>query len=208
MESNKNNVEFTELENKIRKRWLFWSLLLPAFMLGSVIIGIIIYSFAVKRFEAMAAVLVLLLLSVGGFYLKYHCAYKNPGTILLLLEMIGIPINLLPIFFKPHNLALMRASLVFSLFMLAVLFEAVIVFYYSYQLRKINKDVKERKLIATPTYINVVSVFSTATTLEELNDQFSKLSPSHDGGIMRQILSKAYNQHKKNLMIAKSNGNN
>jgi len=152
---------------------------------------------------AMLGILVLSLVSAGGMYMNYYCAYKNPGTILLLLMMIGISLNLLTTFFKLENLALMKVSLVFLLFMLVVLILEISVFYYSYKLRKINKKIKERRLTASPVYINAISVFSTATNLEELNQQFSRLRTSDDSGSAVEVLAKAYDQQKKMLTHAK-----
>jgi hypothetical protein len=198
MENSENSLKFTEAENKIRKKWLFWSTMLPAVILGCFIIFAIFSFFISSNFMAMGGILVLSLLLTGGFYMNYYCAYKNPGTILLLLGMIGTSLNLAT-FFKPENLALMKASIIFLLFMLIMLFFELIVLYYSYKLRKINKKMQERKLIASPVYINALSVFSAAANLEELNEQFTKLRTSHDSGNAVEILAKAYNQQKKML---------
>jgi len=203
VEDSESSLKFTETENKIRKKWLFLSTILPAALLGCFIIISIFAAFTSSNFMAMLGILVLSLVSAGGMYMNYYCAYKNPGTILLLLMMIGISLNLLTTFFKLENLALMKVSLVFLLFMLVVLILEISVFYYSYKLRKINKKIKERRLTASPVYINAISVFSTATNLEELNQQFSRLRTSDDSGSAVEVLAKAYDQQKKMLTHAK-----
>lgn len=197
MENSESRLKFTETENKIRKTWLFLSTILPATVLVFFIIVSIFVAFTSSNFMEILMILLFSLVLAGGFYMNYYCAYKNPGTILLLLMMIGISLNLLTTFFKPENLALMSLSLVFLLFMLVILVFKITVFYYSYKLRKINKKMKERKLTATPMYINALSVFSTATTLEELNVQFSKLRTSDNSGSAVQALALAYEQQKK-----------
>lgn len=63
---------------------------------------------------------------------------------------------------------------------------------------------KEKRLTASPVYINALSAFSTATNLEELDEQFTKLRSSHDSGGGVKILVKVYNQQKKALTLAKN----
>jgi len=146
MEDSESSLKFTETENKIRKKWLFLSTILPAAVLGCFIIISIFAAFTSSNFMAMLGILLLSLVLAGGMYMNYYCAYKNPGTILLLLMMIGIPLYLLTTFFKPENLALMKVSIVFLLFMLIVLIIEIAVFYYSYKLRKINKKICEKSI--------------------------------------------------------------
>lgn len=202
MEDCKNSVEFTEPENKIRKKWLFWSTLLPAFLIAGIAIFAITRLFINADFTPIMEILLFLLLSTSALYMNYYCAYKNPGTILLLLILIGNSLNLIVTFFNLQNLVSMKASLVFLLFMLAILAFEIAVSYYSYKLLIINKKMKERKLTASPLYINALSVFSTATNLEELNEQFSRLKTSNDSGSAVEILAKAYGQQKKMLTLA------
>jgi len=202
MENSENSLRFTEAENKIRKKWLFWSIILPAAVFGCCIIVAMIGVFIASSYILMTGILLSSLIFAGGLYMTYYCAYKNPGTVLLLLGMIGIPLNLLITFLKPENLALMKASVFFLLCMLMMLFFALVVLYYSYKLRKINKKMQERKLIASPVYINALPVFLTATNLEELNEQFIKLRASDNSENTVQALAKAYNQQKKMLKLA------
>ena len=204
MEDSKNSLEFTGPENKIRKKWLFWSTLLPVFVLGGLKIIVMFRLFMAADFMTMMGILLLFLFSAGGWYINYHCAYKNPGTMLLLLGIIGISLNLLTTFLKPENLALMKVSVGASLFMLMTVFFQITVLYYSYKLRKINKKMQERRLIASPVYINALSVLSTAINLEELNEQFTRLRTAHDSGSGVEALAKAYDQQKKILRLASS----
>ena len=197
MEDSENNLKFTEIENKIRKKWLFLSVMVPAGVCGCAIIFAICTLFIFSSFMAIIGIFLLSLLPAGIFYMYYRCAYKNPGTILLQLMMIGISLNLLTAFFNPEYLALKKTSVVFSWFILIVLFWDIIIFYYSYKLRKINKKMQERKLIASPVYVNALSVFSTATNLEELNEQFTKLRNSDNSGNSVQALAIAYDRQKK-----------
>lgn len=195
-----SGLQFTESENRIRKKWLFWTVLLPAFVSGCIITTFLLFGFfAVPNYMMLIPIGIFFLITAGSLYLNYHCAYKKPGTILLLLVMIGIPINLVLNFLKPETLALMKVSVFFSLFTLAMLFFEFIVFYYSYQLRKINMNMQERQLLASPAYINAVSVFSTAADLEKLDEQFTKLRASLDEGSAVQACAKAYDQKKKML---------
>lgn len=202
MENNENGLKFTETENKIRKKWLFWSTILPAVVLGCFIIVSIFDVFISSDFTVIVVITLLSLFPAGELYMNYYCAYKNPGTILLLLGMIGISLNLLATFFKLENLGLMKTSVVFSLLMLMILFFQLIVFYYSYKLRKINKKMQERKLMASPIYANAISVFSAATNLEELDEQFTKLRISDDSGSTVHVLVKAHDKQKKMLKLA------
>lgn len=195
-----SSVKFTETENKIRKKWLFWSTVLPAIVLGCIIIVAMFSVVISSDFTAMMQIILLFLFSAGGFYMSYYRAYKNPGTNLLLSIMIVGSLNIPLTLLKPENLSLMKTSISFSLLMLMMLFFNVIVLYYSYKLRKINKNMQERRLRAF--YTNATSVFSTATNLEELNEQFTKLRNSDDSRSTVYILSKAYDQQKKMLELA------
>jgi hypothetical protein len=203
MENNENSLEFNEAENKVRKRWLFWSIKLPAFLLGCFIIFIGRFTLLLF-FDLKIAITVFLffLLLPLSLYMNYYCSYENPGTNLLLLSMIGITLNLIANFFKAENLALIKAPTRFSFFMLMMLFLQLIVLYYSYKMRKINKKMQEKRLRASPIYINALSFFSTATNLEELNKHFSRLKNSDDSGTTVQILLKAYDQEKERLRRA------
>jgi len=202
MENSENDLSFTEAENKIRKKWLFWSIKLPVSFLACVMVLVLFNAVISSDFQAVISILLFALLFLGGEYMNYYCAYKNPGTILLLLGMIGNSYNLIAPFFHIENLALMKESMVFSLFMLMMSFFSLIVFYYSYKLRKINQNMQKKILRASPVYINAVSVFSTATSLEELNEQFTKLRASDDSGNAVKILAKAYDKQKKMLKLA------
>ena len=197
-----NSLKFTEAENKIRKKWLFWSTQLPCFVIGLFMIIHIYDIFITENFTKLTGFILSSICFSGVFYVNYHCAYKNPGTALLLSEIILISLNLLVIFLRLKILVLLKISVVFSLFMLTVLIFEFIVFYYSYKLRKINKKMQERKLIVSPVYIDALPVFSTATSLEELDEQFTKLRDSHDLRSAIRALAKAYDQQKKMLKLA------
>jgi ABC-type transport system involved in multi-copper enzyme maturation permease subunit len=206
MENIETSLKFTETENKIRKKWLFWCIKLPCIAYGLVITLAMWAAFISSDFITIIGFILLSLFVAGGVYISYHCAYKKPGTILLLLNMIGILLYLFLTFLNPEKLALMIMSVSFSLFMLTMLFWQLAMLYYSYKLRKINKKMKEKQLIeliASPPYINALSIFSTATNLEELNNQFAKLKTSYatEGSI--EALVKAYKQQKKVLKAAK-----
>jgi hypothetical protein len=137
-----NGLEFTEAENKIRRRWLFWSTKLPAFGLGCLIaiVGVFVILAGV---HAIMGLILISLLSALGFYMNYYCSYKNPGTILLLLEMIGLSLGLLPTLFKMF--VFINVSIVPSLVFSPFFFFDAIVFYYSYKLRKINQNMQKRR---------------------------------------------------------------
>lgn len=160
-----NSLNFTETDNKIRKKWLFWVVKLPVFVVVSFIIVGILDVLIAPDFTKIKAIVLISLFAAGGSYLNYYCAYKNPGTILLLLMMIGIPINILTIFLDPSDLALMKVSTIFLLVVLMRCIYEFTMFYYSYKLREINKKMQKRRLTSSPVYINAFSVFSTATHL-------------------------------------------
>jgi hypothetical protein len=192
-----NSSEFTLSENKIRKVWLILCILIPAFMLAvSFIYGI---SELFVEFDSTVLLVVVfgVPLFTGVLYMFYHCAYKNPGTVFLLLNMIGISFKLLQSFGQAH----LEAG---PLGMLISLCWGGAGFYYSYKLRKINKKIQERRLMASSAYINALGVFSTATNLEELNAQFSRLRVADDSGSTVKALAKAYEQQKKMLTLANS----
>lgn len=160
-------MNFTEAENKIRSKWLFWSIILPAVAFGFIFI---VCFFGSSTVSELKAVISFSIFGAGVLYMKYHCAYKNPGTILLSLMMIWC-------LFGCHFPAL----------------------YYSYKLRKINKNMQKRILLTSPVYAYAASVFSTTNNLEELNEQFTKLRIADDRGSTVQVLAIAYDAQKKML---------
>lgn len=146
MEVGKNYVAFTAVENKIRKRWLAWSILLPGFVSVSILIILLIKIVASGSFfsKDMGAALLWVLFSGGGLYISYHCAYKKPGTVLLLLGMIGISLNLVLDLFKVISLLVIKAPVVLFVPLLAMVSFDIVIFYYSFKLRKANKSYKKR----------------------------------------------------------------
>lgn len=206
MENTESSLKFTEAENKIRKRWLFLTTLLPATILALIIIASIVSVFySLEMLALLGIVLVVALIFSGSLYLNYYCAYKNPGTILLLLMTIGSSLNVLVTLFNPDNHIQMKESFFFSfLILLTLIFDASVI-YYSYRLRQINKKMKERRLTSSPVFVNALSVFSTASNIDELNELFAKLRNSQKTeGKGVEALAKAYDQQKKILSLAKN----
>lgn len=142
-----------------------------------------------------------LFLSAGGLYINYYCSYKKPGTKLLLLNMIMIPLNLIATFFKAEHVAFMQTSIFFSLFMLTFLIYDLSVFYYSYQLRRINKRRQGVLFTTSSVYLDALSVFATAANLDELDEQFRKLQNTHPAESML-FLDKAHETAKGHLKLA------
>lgn len=206
MENTESSLNFTEAENKIRKRWLFLTTIFPAIILALIIVATLVGVFYSLDFLVLVwSAFVFSLIFSPALYLNYYCAYKHPGTILLLLMMIGNSLNILGTLFNPENINLMKKYLFFAfLFPMVLIFDASVL-YYSYRLRTINKKMKERRLTATPAYANAISVFATAINIDELNDQFTKLRDSHNSEKSAiKALSKAYDQQKKRLTLAKN----
>ena len=50
------DVKFTEDENQMRKKWLFWAIKLPAFMIGCLIVVTLIRSFVSLDFMGVMAI--------------------------------------------------------------------------------------------------------------------------------------------------------
>lgn len=204
MKDSESSLKFSEAENKIRKKWLFTTL--PEIFLRCFIIISIFGDFTPSNVMMTRLIFLLSLASVGGAYMNYYCAYKNPGTILPLLWMIVISLNLLffSFFLILKNLALINVPLILLLCMLVLFVFEFATFYYSYNLRKINKEMKKRILTTSSVYINAISIFSTATNLEELNQQFSRLKTLDDLGSAVEALAEAYAQQKKKLTLTKN----
>lgn len=198
METEKS-LDFTETEKKIRKKWLFWVVKLPIFVIVLFVILFTFLSILKANFLAITITALFSLIFFGAVYLNYYCAYKNPGTILLLIEIIALPLNIFATLSDEKYLSFMKASLSFSLIVLIMIFYQLLVLYYSYQLRKVNKNIHERKLIHSPVYMKALSLFSKATHLDELDAQFIQLrnAPESEGAV--ELLVKAYGQQKKVL---------
>lgn len=144
MESSEYKFNFTVAENRIRKRWLLLSTLLPAIVLGIVtIMGLLKVIFEPDLSTIFAFVLLVFFSSIG-FYLNYHCAYKKQGTILLLLTMIGLSCNIIFTFFDPKKIVLLKMSIPTASLVIAALIYQITLLYYTYQLRQINKKMRVR----------------------------------------------------------------
>ena len=152
------NLKFTEKENKIRTSWLTTLLIVPLLDWESI---------STLEFQMMIFVFLICFLS---FCLNYYCAYKKPGTALLLFAMIGSFLDL-GFFFYNVNLPTMLASSTALALALKQPFISCVIFWTSYRLRKVNANMQERILKASPEYLNARAVFSTANNLEELNQK-------------------------------------
>lgn len=200
---NEPNLDFTKVENNIRKRWLFVSVILPVsfFILAlSLSIGVLC-----KDLSWMTLTFVCFAFLFSLFYLEYRCAYKKPGTILLCLNIIfmslyglidGFKIVVTIVELYQSHITIPLSQLLPSLIILLFFTTRL---YYSIKLRKINKSMQKKRLLACPVYKEALSVFSTATNFEELDDLFIKLKNSRDWGSGIDTLAKAFSHQKKNL---------
>jgi hypothetical protein len=200
------HLEFTQAENDIRKKWLFWTIQLPGFVtacsLSIFIIAIFIMqsssnieTFSLKNFIFLGVFLFMVIFFGGGYYLNYHCCYKKPGTILLAIQMIGYLFSLLIIVADVIDKLIENPTILVP----GALFFAyeVTILYYSYKLRKINKGMQERRIVNSPVYLNAVSVFSTANSLEQLDALFAQLRIAHVSENSLMALGRAYDLQKK-----------
>lgn len=211
MEAAQNSLEFTKAENRIRKRWLFFSISLPVcFLIFAIIVSICALF---KDLSFVISLPLLIFCLFGFFYIEYYCAYKNPGTIFLLWQIILISLNLLISGLKGIVImtALCSVSLLTALIVLlaalTISFPVAASLYYAIKLRRINKSMQERRLLTSPVYVEALSVFSMATNLEELNNLFTKLKSSRDWGSEINIVAKAYSKQKK-ILKSKNNPKN
>ncbi|MBS0585671.1 MAG: hypothetical protein JSR76_05155 [Verrucomicrobia bacterium] len=149
VDDSQSPLVFTEAENKIRKRWLFFSTILPNVVFGCCIIMGIIYALHASDFMALLWILLTALVLAGSIGINYHCAYKNPGTKLLFLMIVGSAISLLNLprdLMRKENLDYLQTSMTYSLVIFGTAFFNVALLYYSYKLRQINKKMKARKV--------------------------------------------------------------
>jgi len=146
---NESSLAFTEDENKIRKRWLFFSIGLPNLILVCSMFFNLIFAMLSSDYMKLFWTFLVFLALMVSVYINYYCAYKNPGTKLLFLMIVGSSLSLLilPInLFDKEILDSMESSLIFSLLMFGMAFFNVALLYYSYKLRQINKKMKARKM--------------------------------------------------------------
>jgi|JI9StandDraft_1071089.scaffolds.fasta_scaffold01748_9 hypothetical protein len=146
---NESSLAFTEDENKIRKRWLFFSIGLPNLILVCSMFFNLIFAMLSSDYMKLFWTFLVFLALMVSVYINYYCAYKNPGTKLLFLMIVGSSLSLLilPInLFDKEILDSMESSLIFSLMMFGMAFFNVALLYYSYKLRQINKKMKARKM--------------------------------------------------------------
>ena len=152
MNDSKNVFHYTEEEKKIRKRWLIFSIGIPAFFVACfLMMGLFMLVKGGK--EGLGAALLIggvVAAAVGMIYLNYHCSYKKPGTVLLLLHMIlvvltslGACMNIGVILANPQARAqTLFLAISMGYFLLVLAFNTA-VFFYSSRLRDINRKRKE-----------------------------------------------------------------
>lgn len=123
-------------ERKLRKWWLWLTLLPSGFFLAFIALALIFISFPADVFWIGVSQVVL-----GTFFLwlLYYCAYKNPGTGLLtfaiVMSCLGIVLNLIDIF-ASHG-----GKLWGELF--SVIY-GVVWCYLSLKMRKLNKKLQQQ----------------------------------------------------------------
>jgi hypothetical protein len=201
MENNTNSFKLTKTENKARTKWLFLSTILPAVFLVFCMIFVTGSGFTSLNFMIIRKTLPSFIVIAGGLYLNYYCAYKNPGTILLLLMIIGISLNIIVNLPIAANLALTKSSPLSLSFILSKFMFEIALLYYSYKLRNINKNIKNTIIKSSPIYINAMSTLSTSNNLGELNEKFIKLKNSNSSEATAVILARAYKEQKKRLSL-------
>lgn len=196
---------FNEAEQKIRKNWLFF-LKIPAFFLVLLLFTAFVAAFInfvyALIFVGVAA------LGAGLLYIPYHCAYKKPGTIYLLLLLIALPIEFVLDLFKhfkeiPAESDYKLMVLKIVLFSLGTAYSLAI-FYYSFKLRRINKNMQNKILVSSEEYSQASASFLSATNLQELDEKFRSLVHATDSSKARNYIAKAYKARKKTLQTAPS----
>ena len=109
------------------------------------------------------------LFNVTLFWVIWHCAYKKPGTKLLMFWLITGPIQVLLSslnFFEKSWNVWNKVGLILNL--------SFFIWWYiqSIKLRKINKKIQIQKY---PEYIKSLQLLNEMTSREKLDEEFSKL---------------------------------
>lgn len=201
-----SQVSFSPEEDKIRKRWLFWQIKIPAFLYSIFVLLFVIF----HPFGLLNSLLYLLLITTilsMFLYIPYHCAYKKHGTIYLIFYLISSPILLAKDAFEVPELIANDSDLILMslvLFIVQIVY-ASLLFYLSFKLLKINQNTENKILILSEYYSDASSIFKLATTLEELNEKFTCLvKDQNQSGQVRLCIAEAYKERKKALEIAQA----
>lgn len=197
------NHEFLSAEEqKIRRRWLFWEIKIPVFLLSLLFLAslcITIIEFSLINFFILIGIFSFLGLFI---YVSYHCIYKKFGMILLTLSLILFPIHILlklkdtasSISLLGSNAPLIFAHLISLL--IGIGYESWL-FYLNFRMRKINKKIRHRLMVSSEDYLQAAATFESALSLEDLDAKLGNLMRSTENGIHRQSISEAYKVKKK-----------
>lgn len=186
-------IEFTEAENKIRKTWLWLHVIIPVVSLVIILLPITVFLSLMGNNLGALAISVEGILSAGAVCLGYYCAYKKPGTVLLIVDMSCRAFCMIVFM----SISIVKGSVIFLLFSLLFVTFQLFCLYYSNELHKMNAKMQKIYLKSSPIYQKSLEVFSAATNMDELNDLYSQLKPhSKSWG-----LSEAYRQHKRKLSL-------
>jgi len=142
---NESNIQFDELQQKVRSRWLFWVIKFTWVLtvISSLILAAAAFLAEEEISYELVALSVLGLILVSGYlYGLYRCAYVKPGIKLLLFILIAggisIAMNFINLFAVPIGGAVDAV-----LRGLDFVYEGWI-FYLNYLLRKVNKSVQNQ----------------------------------------------------------------
>ena len=189
---------------KVRKLWLIWTVIVyivPVVLLVAIaIIGSLVGD--TKNSSGVVASILGVLLVVGllipFFYIQYRCAYKNPGTKLLLfiliLGSVGVASRLLAI-----TDVLQTRPMPYNLIGVIPFLCGVVHLVLTYYMRKNNLLLIEGELKTCSTYTNFVANLEQATTSDEIDTLYREVStkvPSYFSG----SLKKAYKAKQKQLI--------
>lgn len=136
-----------------------------------------------------------------SFYISYHCAYKNPGTLFLLLTLIGISFQITKDVYQAASEIVTHASNPSLVFIIFIAYRAW-GFYLSFRLRKINKKAQCKLMESTEEYLQAASAFTLAATLEDLDVKYRDLMGSTENGKYRERIALAYKLAKEKLSEA------
>lgn len=198
MESDVSSL-ITPEENRIRKRWLIFTIVTWVIPASLILLLFIICALLGDLMFLLATLLPIVGLSIC--YSVYCCVYKKHGTawltfslICIALGFIGLIVELLTVSSPNLGVFLFLKLLNFVYLSLSWIFD--------FQLRKVNKKIQIRKIKNSKEYPYFLSILESCTHQNELKEKYTQIWRENED-YERNIIDTAYQDVKKALKLKK-----
>lgn len=196
----------TESDLKLRERWLFWVIKIPACFFAFIfllVLSSIIATYPIRSVSDPAGpVLSFSVIEIFFWYLilwaYYYFAYKNHGTIFLILTFMVMGFEVIWSFGQFLS-GLASYTSIFYFFWYLLYFSFIsFYFYLNFRLFVLNEKINSCSIKNSDAYQSSIHAFESASGPEECQQIFNNLLHGVESPIIRQGVIAAYKDFVKN----------